>query len=91
MKILNAPLAKPINLPIEHCIDLKNLYPVSSPPRKIPYSLEKLIKSEIRTLFENGVIEKSNSQYASPIVPIKEKRKDKNSCRLSLVEKENHP
>ena len=66
LKISNAPLAKSINFPIKHCIDLKDDIPVSSPPRRIPYSLEKPIKSDKKTLFENDFIEKSNSQYASP-------------------------
>ena len=67
---LRVSLRKPINLLIEHCIDLKDDFPVLSPPRKIPYSLEKPIKPEIKTMFENNFIEKSNSQYASPIAPI---------------------
>lgn len=44
-----------------------------SPFRKIPYLLEKLIKSEIKILFENDFIEKSRSQFASPIVLILKK------------------
>ena len=73
LKILKAPLVKPINFPIEHCIDLKDDIPVSSPPRKIPYFLEKPIKSEIKILFENN--QNENCQYVSLIVPIIKKNR----------------
>ena len=62
MKVLNAKpnqtnkiikaMTKPINLSTEHYIDLIDDIPVSSPFNKI---LCSLIKSEIKTLFENEV------------------------------------
>lgn len=88
IKISNAPLVKPISLPIEHCIDLI-ISPSCHHPRKfLIYSKKKKknpIKCEIKTLFENKLIEKSNFQYASSIVlSLKKKWEDKNCCRLTF-------
>ena len=55
---------------IEHDIKLTDNIPINQPPRRLPYSLQQPIKNEIEKLLSNDFIERSNSLYASPIVPI---------------------
>ncbi len=47
--------------------------PVNLPPRQIPGGIRELVKEEIDKLLDSGVIEKSDSQWASPLVPVKKK------------------
>ena len=67
------PLCIPTTLPIEHRIDLSDDIPVNLPSRRLPYSLHAPVKEEINKLLSNDFIEHSDSQYASPIVPIVKK------------------
>ena len=41
--------------------------------RRLPYSQRKEIDLQIEVLLEKGYIEKSNSQYAAQIVPVRKK------------------
>ena len=47
--------------------------PISSLPYKVPYPLKDKVKSMINTWLEQGIIQKSNSEWTSPIVVVKNK------------------
>ena len=47
--------------------------PISSLPYKVPYPLKDKVKSMINTWLEQGIIQKSNSEWSSPIVVVKNK------------------
>ena len=57
----------------EHEIKLRDDEPVAVHARRLPYSQRKEIDSQIEGLLEKGYIEKSNSQYAAQIVPVRKK------------------
>ena len=57
----------------EHEIKLRDDEPVAVHARRLPYSQRKEIDSQIEALLEKGYIEKSNSQYAAQIVPVRKK------------------
>ena len=57
----------------EHKIKLRDDEPVAVRARRLPYSQQKDIDSQIEVLLEKGYIEKSNSQYAAQIVPVRKK------------------
>ena len=56
---------------IEHRINLIDEEPVRLKPYLLPYALRQEIKDEIREMLDMGVIRKSLSPYASPIVIVK--------------------
>ena len=53
---------------IEHRINLVDEEPVRLKPYPLPYALRQELKDEIREMLDMGVIRKSSSPYASPIV-----------------------
>ena len=57
----------------EHCILLTTTEPIRSKPYPLPYALKETVDSEIQDMLKMGIIESSNSPYASPIVLIKKK------------------
>ena len=64
---------QPVNksqIPYEQEINLKDETPVISKPRILPQAYEKDIYKQINDLFGKGVVEISDSPYASPIVPV---------------------
>ena len=58
---------------VEHSIDTKGAPPVSTSPRRIPYSLRTELEKELENLQRIGCIEKSNSAYASALVLVRKK------------------
>ena len=63
---------KPGNTRLEqHNIKLTSDEPIRSRPYPIPYNLRQVIKEEVDKMLELGVIEKSDSPYASPVVLVK--------------------
>ena len=58
---------------VEHSIDTKDAPPVSTNPRRIPYSLRTELEKELENLQRTGCIEKSNSPYASALVLVRKK------------------
>ena len=57
----------------EHEIKLRDDERVAVHARRLPYSQRKEIDSQIEVLLEKGYTEKSNSQYAAQIVPVRKK------------------
>ena len=57
-------------LPLEHEIMLTDDRPVTSEPRRIPYSQREGINAQLKDLKEHGFIEESMSPYSSAIVPV---------------------
>lgn len=66
----------------KHKIELTSDVPVKSKPYKIPIHLQDAVEKEIDSLLENGWIEKSTAEYASPIVVVK--KKQTNDIRLCI-------
>ena len=56
---------------IEHDIKLTSNEPVRSKPYPVPFALHENIKKEIRSMLQMGIIEHSDSPYASPLVIVK--------------------
>ena len=71
-KVNIAPVNKS-NIPYEHSINLKDDTPISSRPRTLPYAYQNSIYKQIDKLLDEGIIEISDSPYASHIVPVLKK------------------
>ena len=54
-----------------HDIKVKLAEPIRSKPYPLPYALIDTVNSEIESMLRMGIIEKSESPYASPIVLVK--------------------
>ena len=52
-----------------------NLLPVTSKPYPLPLKHHKLVKEEVENLLEAGLIERSMSPYAAPIIVVPRKSK----------------
>ena len=52
---------------VQHRIKTTSDKPIRSRPYSVPYSMRSVIETEIRRMLELGVIEKSDSPYASPV------------------------
>ncbi len=55
--------------------------PVNLPPRQIPAGIRDLVNAELDRMISDGIIVESNSEWASPLVPV---RKKDNSTRLCI-------
>ncbi len=60
---------------------IENAKVVNIPPRNIPVRIKESVEAEIRKLLANGIIEPSDSEWCSPIVPV---RKKDGSVRLCV-------
>ena len=47
--------------------------PIRQPLRRIPFALQSTVRTEIQKMLEQGVIQKSNSPWSSPVVMAKKK------------------
>ena len=56
---------------VEHDIKLTSEVPVRSKPYPVPHSLSETIKKEVDAMMRMGIIEESDSPYASPVVMVK--------------------
>ncbi len=56
---------------VEHSIKLTAEEPVRSRPYPVPHSLRDSMRSEVKSMLGMGIIEPSNSSYASPVVMVK--------------------
>ena len=82
----------------EHEIKLTTYEPVRLKPYPIPFALKDIVKDEISTMQKLGVIEPSDSPYASPIVLLEKKNKTIRFCidfrglnRISIFDAEPIP
>ena len=69
----NFQFSRKSKIQYEHEIKLRDDETVAVHARRLTYSQWKEIDSQIEVLLEKGYIEKSNSQYAAHIVPIRKK------------------
>ena len=58
---------------MKHEIKLKDTRPVKSRPYPIPYSVQDEIDKEIQQMLDLGIIEQSDSPYATPILVVRKK------------------
>lgn len=65
---------------VEHCVTLTSEEPVRSRPYTVPYAIRSELRSEIEKMLELGVIRKSTSPYASPVVIVAKKDGSKRVC-----------
>ena len=65
---------------IEHRINLVDEELVHLKAYSLPYALRQELKDEIREMLDMGVIRKSSSPYASPVVIVKKKDGSDHIC-----------
>ena len=66
---------------VQHHIPLKTgVTPVKQPLRRVPFTYQEGVKSDLKAMLEDGVIEKSNSKWASPLVIVKKPSGDLRIC-----------
>ena len=58
---------------VEHRIRLTDDNPICSKPYPVPHAMKEVIKEEVKEMKRLGVIEPSNSPYASPLLIVKKK------------------
>ena len=64
----------------EHSINTGDAYPVKQRPRRVPLAYAQEEKQAIEDLLKKGVIQKSTSPWASPIVLVKKKNGSVRPC-----------
>ena len=69
-RIAEIPISVPADVPIEHTIELRDNTPVSTQPRRIPYSQREEIQKKIDELIENDFVEPSRSPYGAGVIPV---------------------
>ncbi len=62
-------------------IDTQQEIPIAQPPYSVPLSMRDKVRDELISLEEAGIIERSDSPWASPLVPVK---KANNLVRLCV-------
>ena len=65
---------------IEHRIPLETDEPVQSRPYPIPYGIRDSVNADIKTMLELGIIQHSESPYASPVVVVRKRDKTNRIC-----------
>lgn len=65
---------------VEHDIKLTTSQPIRSRPYRLPYASRKHVQEEVDSMLKMGVIEPSESPYASPIVLVDKKDGSKRFC-----------
>ncbi|CAH0728148.1 unnamed protein product, partial [Brenthis ino] len=63
-----------------HRIDTGDAAPVTSPPYRVSPSKREIIRKEIETMLEDGIIEDAESEWASPVVLIPKKNGEVRFC-----------
>ena len=81
---------------VKHTIDTGNEKPIKQRFRRFSHKEKETIRKEIETMLENGIIRKSKSPQASPIVLVKKKDGSTRFCidfrKLNkITKKDNHP
>ncbi|GFX92454.1 retrovirus-related Pol polyprotein from transposon 17.6 [Trichonephila clavipes] len=72
-----------------HRISLQHDYPIKCPIYKIPFNLRNEFRRQIADLEKAGIISKSNSQYNTPALFVKQKEKMAPSFRFSETQRNN--
>ena len=58
---------------VEHRICTGTANPIRLPPYRIPYAHRDAVQKELREMLDCGIIERSRSEWAAPIVLVKKK------------------
>ena len=78
---------------IEHHIVTNTTKPIKLPPYRVPQAYQIMIRQEIQEMLNQGIIEPSVSEWASPIVPILKKDGSLRLCvdyrRLNAISQTN--
>lgn len=73
----------------EHRISTGQAKPIRLPPYRIPYAYRDTVREELREMEKEGIIERSSSEWAAPIVLVKKKDATLRMCidyrRLNTV------
>jgi deoxyuridine 5'-triphosphate nucleotidohydrolase len=64
------------NTPFKHDIDTGDAEPIKQKPYQVPVHYRQWVSEEIQALLKSGLIERSNSPWASPIVIVPKKTTD---------------
>ena len=56
---------------VKHSIDTGDSRPIKQPPRRFPYTQQRQIEEEVSKMLEQGVIQESDSPWASQIVLVR--------------------
>ena len=64
----------------QHRIDLTSDVPVRQTPYAVPFALKSSLKKELQQMEDLGIIRKSDSPYASPVVVVKKKDGSNRIC-----------
>ena len=66
---------------VKHVIKTENVPPIKQAPRRVPIHQEEVVESNMRDMIEDGVIQPSESPWASPVVLVKKKD---GTCRFCI-------
>ena len=58
---------------IEHTINVGAASPIKLPPYRLPHAYQDTVKEELKEMEQQGIIERSSSEWAAPIVLVKKK------------------
>ena len=76
---------------VAHAINTGNSPPIRQPPRRTPFALRAQVNKMVQQMLEQGVIEPSQSPWASPVVLVQKKDGSSRFCvdyrRLNSVTK----
>ena len=65
----------------KHHIHLKpGTVPVKQPSRRIPFAYQDEVKNDLKNMLNDGIIEKSSSEWASPLVLVRKSSGDLRIC-----------
>lgn len=66
---------------MKHHIHLKpEAVPIKQPVRRIPFGYQEEVRNDLRTMLSDGIIEKSSSEWASPLVLVRKPSGDLRIC-----------
>ena len=65
---------------VTHSIDTGDRHPIRQPLRRIPFALQHTMEEMVQKMLAQGVIQNSNSPWASPVVLIKKKDGSHHFC-----------
>ena len=74
---------------VQHDIQIGEAAPIRQPPRRVPEVQREIIEEEVAKMLRQGVVEPSQSPWASPVVLVKKKDGSTRFCvdyrRLNTV------
>ena len=65
---------------IHHRIETGAAHPVFVPPYRVPQALQPVLREQIKEMLEQGIIEPSKSEWASPVLLVPKKDGTKRLC-----------